>query len=106
MTATLVELPRTAAAKTEAPAAIKPAAALRWRAVIRVGSQYAASRQGDRVEWHLAGCGVPAGAGEHCTNGHGMMEMIGHPDGHCVIDGACGRCGQPAMVEEREAIAA
>ena len=75
-----------------------------WRAVVRTGGgSVAATRERDRVEWHLAGCTAPQGQGEHCTEGQHLMETIGHPDGHCIIDGVCGLCGQPAPAPEAEA---
>ncbi|HEV7666763.1 MAG TPA: hypothetical protein VGQ62_24730 [Chloroflexota bacterium] len=67
-----------------------------WRAVVRTGSQVAASRERDRVEWHLAGCTAPSVEGNHCSEGGHLIETIGHPDGHCIIDGVCGLCGAPA----------
>ena len=67
-----------------------------WRAVVRTGATFGAGRERDRVEWHLAGCDVPHGAGSHCTEGEHLIETSGHPDGHCIIDGRCGRCGQTA----------
>jgi hypothetical protein len=55
-----------------------------------------ASRERDRVEWHLAACEVPGGGtGKHCTEGQHLIETVGHPDGHCIIDGTCGLCGAP-----------
>jgi len=66
---------------------------------VRTGGQISASRERDRVEWHLSACAVPNGEGAHCTEGQHLIETIGHPDGHCIIDGQCGLCGAP----EREA---
>jgi hypothetical protein len=66
-----------------------------WRAVVRTGGQVSASRERDRVEWHLAACEVPRAPGAHCTEGQHLIETIGHPDGHCIIDGVCGLCGAP-----------
>ena len=66
---------------------------LYWRAIVRVGGLFAASRQGDRLEWHLAACDAPHGEGTHCNEGLHLTETIGHPDGHCIVDDACGRCG-------------
>jgi len=66
-----------------------------WRAVVRTGGQVSASRERDRVEWHLAACGVPSAEGKHCTEGQHLIETIGHPDGHCIINGTCGLCGAP-----------
>ncbi len=67
-----------------------------WRAVVRTGGPVSASRERDRVEWHLAGCAVPNAEGAHCSEGMHLIETAGHPDGHCVIDGACGLCGAAA----------
>jgi len=64
-----------------------------WRAVVRTGGQVSAGRERDRVEWHLAGCTAPLEAGNHCTDGRHLIETIGHPDGHCIIEGKCGLCG-------------
>src|SRR5215470_14204283 len=66
-----------------------------WRAVVRTGGQMStASREKDRVEWHLAACGVLKGDGQHCSEGEHLIETIGHPDGHCIVDGGtCGLCG-------------
>jgi len=66
-----------------------------WRAVVRTGGQLSASRERDRVEWHLAACAAPQAQGSHCTEGRHLIETIGHPDGHCIIDGVCGLCGAP-----------
>lgn len=73
-----------------------------WRAVVRTGGQIAASRERDRVEWHLAGCAVPGGEGAHCTEGQHLIETAGHPDGHCIIGGVCGLCGQPAPAADAD----
>jgi hypothetical protein len=45
-----------------------------------------------RTEWHLAGCQSPAESSAHCPEGQRLMETEGQPDGHCVLDGHCGRC--------------
>ena len=74
-----------------------------WRAVVRSGGQIAAVRERDRVEWHLVQCAVPQGEGAHCTEGQHLIETVGHPDGHCIIDGVCGLCGQPAPAANAEA---
>jgi hypothetical protein len=73
-----------------------------WRAVVRAGGSGAASRERERVEWHLTGCAAPGADGAHCTEGQHLMETAGHPDGHCIIDGICGLCGQPAPDAETE----
>jgi hypothetical protein len=65
-----------------------------WRAVVRTGGQVSsASRERDRVEWHLAACTAPQTEGSHCTEGRHLIETIGHPDGHCLVEGVCGLCG-------------
>jgi hypothetical protein len=66
-----------------------------WRAVVRTGGQVSASRERDRVEWHLSVCTAPHSDGSHCTEGRHLIETIGHPDGHCIVDGVCGLCGAP-----------
>ena len=77
-----------------------PAPRVYWRAVVRTGGHVSASRERDRVEWHLAACTAPHALGGHCNEGRHLIETIGHPDGHCLIDGVCGLCGAPASVEE------
>ncbi|MDQ3808863.1 MAG: hypothetical protein M3336_01080 [Chloroflexota bacterium] len=71
-----------------------------WRAVVRTGGRVSASSERDRVEWHLAACPVPHGEGAHCTEGQHLIETMGHPDGHCIIDGVCGLCGAPAREDQ------
>lgn len=90
--------------KAKAESAPSPVAERRfWRAIVRTGAgQVAATRERDRVEWHLAACAVPQGEGAHCTEGQHLLETIGHPDGHCIIDGVCGLCGQPAPEPDAE----
>lgn len=84
------------AGKAKAEAAAEPVPQrVFWRAVVRTGGQISASRERDRVEWHLAACPVPHAEGKHCTEGHHLIETIGHPDGHCMIEGTCGLCGAP-----------
>lgn len=88
------EGPTRGKAKAEIPTA--PTNRVYWRAVVRTGGQVAASRERDRVEWHLAACPAPAAEGSHCTEGRHLLETIGHPDGHCIVDGVCGLCGAEA----------
>jgi hypothetical protein len=64
-----------------------------WRAVVRTGGQVSAGRERDRVEWHLAACTAPHSPGDHCNEGQHLIETIGHPDGHCIVEGVCGLCG-------------
>jgi hypothetical protein len=84
--------------KRTAAAATNPTQRVFWRAVVRSGGTFAASRERDRVEWHLAGCGVPHGEGGHCNEGRHLIETTGQPDGHCMVDGRCGRCGETARL--------
>jgi hypothetical protein len=92
-------------AKPEPPTEVKaePAAPatkrILWRAVVRTGGQVSASRERDRVEWHLSVCTAPKDETKHCTEGRHLIETIGHPDGHCIIDGVCGLCGAEAPRE-------
>ena len=83
------------AGKGRAQAAAPVAQRVYWRAVVRTGGQVSASRERDRVEWHLAACPAPISAGSHCTEGRHLIETIGHPDGHCIVNGMCGLCGSP-----------
>ena len=85
-------------AKAEAAAPIK--SRVYWRAVVRTGGQVGATRERDRVEWHLAACTAPQDSASHCTEGRHLIETIGHPDGHCLIEGKCGLCGADAPAAE------
>lgn len=84
-------------AKAEPAAPVAPAAPAKervyWRAFVRTGGQVGASRERDRVEWHLAACPAPHAEGSHCNEGRHLIETVGHPDGHCIVDGVCGLCG-------------
>ena len=71
-----------------------------WRAFVRTGGQVGATRERDRVEWHLAACAAPTEAASHCTEGRHLIETVGHPDGHCLIEGVCGLCGAEAPKED------
>lgn len=103
MAATTIEpTPNTDGERPASKAKAEGAATARrvfWRAVVRTGGQVAASRERDRVEWHLAACSAPQAAGNHCNEGRHLIETIGHPDGHCIIGNACGLCGAPAATE-------
>lgn len=102
MAATTTEpTPNTGGERTVGKGKAEPAAPVKtrkfWRAVVRTGGQVAASRERDRVEWHLAACAAPLAEGGHCTEGQHLIETIGHPDGHCIVEGVCGLCGaEPA----------
>jgi hypothetical protein len=105
MAATTIEpTPNSGGERTSGKAKAEPAALpakerVFWRAVVRTGGQVAASRERDRVEWHLAACAAPASEGSHCTEGRHLIETMGHPDGHCIVDGVCGLCGAPEPKE-------
>jgi hypothetical protein len=81
------------ATKSKAREAVPAAQRVFWRAVVRTGSQVGASRERDRVEWHLSTCAAPLAEGNHCNEGRHLIETIGHPDGHCIVNGVCGLCG-------------
>jgi hypothetical protein len=104
MAATTIEpTPNTGGERPAGKAKVEPAAPAKtrvfWRAVVRTGGQVAASRERDRVEWHLAACAAPTELGSHCTEGQHLIETIGHPDGHCIVEGVCGLCGADAPQE-------
>src|SRR5919197_174996 len=88
------------AGKAKAEPAAPVAKRLFWRAVVRTGGQVSASRERDRVEWHLAACAAPTAEGSHCTEGRHLIETIGHPDGHCIVGKVCGLCGAPEPADE------
>ena len=94
------------APKPQAEAAAPVAKRILWRAVVRTGGQIGASRERDRVEWHLRDCAAPLVEGSHCNEGRHLIETIGHPDGHCIIDGVCGLCGAPETPADEPEIAA
>jgi hypothetical protein len=102
MAATIIELP-TAASRRNVSASTEPSVRKHWRAIVRTGGLFAASREGDRVEWHLVECDAPHGAGEHCSEGERLLALTGNPSGHCLIDGVCGTCGEVAETELRRA---
>jgi hypothetical protein len=79
--------------KVKAEPAAPVAKRVLWRAVVRTAGQVSASRERDRVEWHLAACTAPQTDGSHCTEGRHLIETMGHPDGHCIVEGVCGLCG-------------
>ena len=85
-------------AKAEAPTPV--AQRVFWRAVVRTGGQVGASREKDRVEWHLSTCVAPQAEGSHCNEGRHLIETIGHPDGHCIVNGVCGLCGATEAAAE------
>ena len=87
------ELP---AGKAKAEPAAPKQKRVYWRAVVRTGGQLGASRERDRVEWHLSACTALQEVGSHCTEGRHLIETVGHPDGHCIVEGVCGLCGAEA----------
>ena len=88
------------ASKAKADAA-PPAQRVFWRAVVRTGGQVAASREKDRVEWHLSACSAPQAEGSHCNEGRHLIETMGHPDGHGIIGEKCGLCGASSAEESQ-----
>jgi hypothetical protein len=81
------------AGKAKAEPAVPAATRVYWRAVVRAGGQVGASRERDRIEWHLAACAAPQEGGSHCSEGQHLIETVGHPDGHCIVESMCGLCG-------------
>jgi hypothetical protein len=101
MAATTIEpTPNTGDERPAGKAKAEPAAPKQkrvyWRAVVRTGGQLGASRERDRVEWHLSACTALQEVGSHCTEGRHLIETVGHPDGHCIVEGVCGLCGAEA----------
>jgi hypothetical protein len=88
--------------RATAATAVPPERVL-WRAIVRTGGTYPASRERDRVEWHLAQCLEPHAEGNHCNEGRHLIETGGQPDGHCMVDGRCGRCGETVRHASRKA---
>ncbi|MBV9577554.1 MAG: hypothetical protein JO057_03070 [Chloroflexi bacterium] len=88
------------AGKAKAEPAAPVVTRVYWRAVVRTGGQVGSTRERDRVEWHLAACTAPTEARSHCTEGRHLIETVGHPDGHCIVNGVCGLCGAEAPKED------
>jgi hypothetical protein len=66
---------------------------LYWRVVVRTEGRLDPSRSVGPMEWHLAQCTDAANAAAHCGVGQALMANGTDPDGHCLVDGACPRCG-------------
>ena len=60
---------------------------LAWRAVVR-------SRDHDSLltEWHLVGCADWTAVNAHCPEGRRLIQTIGQPEGHCMVEGRCLLC--------------
>jgi len=58
-----------------------------WRAVVHV-----LDRDTVQTTWHIAACTAPLEAAAHCPEGQRLLETVGDPDGHCVVDDQCCRC--------------
>jgi hypothetical protein len=58
-----------------------------WRAVV-----HPRDRDGILTEWHLAGCAGPHAAHSHCAEGQRLIQSVGQPEGHCLIEGRCALC--------------
>jgi hypothetical protein len=67
---------------------------LPWRAVVHVSD-----RDAVHTTWHIAGCAAPVQADAHCPEGQKLIETLGDPDGHCLLDGQCARCEQVAHLQ-------
>src|SRR5919201_527605 len=66
---------------------------LRWRVVVRTDGHLDPSRATPSLAWHLIGCSEPARAEAHCPEGRRLLTAGGDPEGHCLVDGVCARCG-------------
>src|ERR1051326_7367928 len=60
---------------------------LTWRAVVHIQD-----RETVQTTWHLAACDSPHEPAAHCPTGQRLLESVGDPDGHCVVDANCPRC--------------
>lgn len=58
-----------------------------WRVIVHL-----VDRDTVQTTWHLAACHAPFEAAAHCPHGRHLLETVGDPDGHCLIDGQCARC--------------
>jgi hypothetical protein len=61
---------------------------LAWRAIVHAGDRDSVQH----TEWHLAACSNTRDEAAHCPEGQQLMHGIGEPEGHCLVDGRCGRC--------------
>src|ERR1051326_7899342 len=59
---------------------------LAWRAVV-----HASDKESIRTSWHLTMCSAPQDPQAHCRLGQELMATQQDPDGHCLVDGRCGR---------------
>ena len=66
---------------------------LRWRVVVQTEGPLDPSRTTPPLAWHLIGCSEPARAEAHCPEGRRLLTAGGDPEGHCLVDGVCARCG-------------
>jgi hypothetical protein len=64
-----------------------PGKRLSWRAVVRATKDHTTL-----TSWHLTACSAPQDPAAHCPAGQQLIEAQQDPDGHCLVDGACGRC--------------
>ena len=64
---------------------------LSWRAVV-----HARDKEAIRTTWHLTTCSSPLDPLAHCPQGQELMKGQQDPDGHCLVDGHCGRCDEAA----------
>ena len=67
-------------------------AKLKWRAVVHTDG-----RDTVQTTWHIAGCAGTSDAAAHCREGQRLIESVGDPDGHCLIEGACARCSAASV---------
>ena len=65
---------------------------LRWRVLVRTAG-LDPSRPSRPLSWHLVTCANAELAASHCEEGRRLLLTGDDPDGHCLLDGVCPRCG-------------
>jgi len=81
------QAPETPATKPPMPAR------LRWRVVVRTQGKLDPSRPSRPLAWHLVTCTDSERTEAHCPEGRRLVAAGDDPDGHCLLDGVCPRCG-------------
>jgi hypothetical protein len=69
---------------------------LRWRVLVRTGGKLDPSRPSRPLSWHLVTCTDPERPAAHCPEGQRLQASNDDPEGHCLLDGVCPRCGASA----------
>ena len=66
---------------------------LHWRVTVQSASKQDGSQGGPKMAWHLVECADAVLAAAHCSEGRVLLAAGADPDGHCLVDEACPRCG-------------